>query len=297
VVHIARRHELSELGCQQQLKSGQVMLEFFQVDLTIWRNKMTQLHKRLTNDQVKVLLQGYCQRLLARAEIQEMLGISKSRFFALLKEYRKDPEAFSIAYERHSPSRVPAAIEAEIKRELLREKAIVEDERLPISDYNYSALRDRLKKKGIKVSVNTIIDRAKHLGCYKPRKKRKTHDREVLTAAIGALVQHDSSLHLWFPFAQEKWVLITSIDDFSRKLLFADFVQKDTTWAHIGAALCANMSETTLLRELVYNIRELQEIKHPRLLPQYRGCSQTISQDQASARFEFLRLSSLLRST
>jgi hypothetical protein len=58
----------------------------------------------------------------------------------------------------------------------------------------------------------------------------------VLTASIGALIQHDSSLHLWSPFAQEKWALITSIDDFSRMLLFADFVPKDTTWAHIQAA-------------------------------------------------------------
>jgi DNA-directed RNA polymerase specialized sigma subunit len=65
------------------------MLEFFQVNLTIWRNKMTQLHKRLTDDQVKLLLHGYCQELLARTEIQEVLGISKSRFFALLKEYRR----------------------------------------------------------------------------------------------------------------------------------------------------------------------------------------------------------------
>ena len=57
------------------------------------------------------------------------------------------------------------------------------------------------------------------MGCYEPRKKRKSHDREVLAASIGALVQHDSSLHLWSPFAEEKWVLITSIGDFSRKLL------------------------------------------------------------------------------
>ena len=30
--------------------------------------------------------------------------------------------------------------------------------------------------------------------------------------------------------------MITSIDDFSRKLLFADFVLAETTWAHIRAA-------------------------------------------------------------
>jgi transposase len=216
---------------------------------------MTQIHKRLTNDQVKVLLQGYRQGLLARAEIQEMLGIGKSRFFAVLKEYRKDPEAFSIAYERHTPGRLSANIEAEIERELLREKEIVENKDLPISGYNYSALRDRLKKGGIRVSLNTIIDRAKHLDCYIPHKTRKVHDREVLTAAIGALVQHDSSLHLWSPFAQEKWVLITSIDDFSRKLLFADLVQKDTTWAHIQATQALMQAYGIPLRYYVDSLR------------------------------------------
>jgi hypothetical protein len=59
-----------------------------------------------------------------------MLGIGKSRFFALLKEYRKNPEAFSIACERCSPGRLPATVEAAIERELLREKAIVEDKRV-----------------------------------------------------------------------------------------------------------------------------------------------------------------------
>ena len=197
---------------------------------------MTHLHKRFTDDQVKVLLDGYCQGLLGRAEIQEMLDIGKTRFFALLKEYRQDREAFSVAYERRTAARLPAAAEAEIERQLLREQVIVEDKRLPISGYNYSALRDRLAKTGVKVSVTTIIDRAKRLDCYKSRKKRKTHDREVLTASSGALIQHDSSLHLWSPFAEEKWSLITSIDDFSRMILFADFVPKDTTWAHIQAA-------------------------------------------------------------
>jgi transposase len=238
-----------------QLKSELVMLEFFHVNFTIRRNEMTQLHKRFADDQVKVLFQGYCQGLLARAEIQEMLGIGKTRFFALLKEYRQDPEAFSVAYERHTPGRLPAAVEVEIERELLREKAIVEDKRLPISGYNYSALRDRLKKKGIKVSVNTIIERAKRLDCYTPRKKRKAHDREVLTASIGALIQHDSSLHLWSPFAQEKWVLITSIDDFSRMLLFADFAPKDTTWAHIQAVQALTQSYGIPLRYYVDSLR------------------------------------------
>jgi hypothetical protein len=184
-----------------------------------------------------------------------MLGIGKTRFFALLKEYQQDPEAFSVAYERHTPGRLSADVESEIEQELLREKEIVENKDLPISGYNYSALRDRLKKKGIKVSVTTIIDRAKRLDCYKPRKKRKAHDREVLTASIGALIQHDSSLHLWSPFAQEKWVLITSIDDFSRMLLFADFLPKETTWAHIQAAQALMQAYGMPLRYYVDSLR------------------------------------------
>jgi hypothetical protein len=58
----------------------------------------------------------------------------------------------------------------------------------------------------------------------------------VLTDAIGELVQHDSSHHLFAPDAQEKWYLITSIDDYSRALLYADFWDRESTWAHITAA-------------------------------------------------------------
>jgi len=197
---------------------------------------MSQLHKRLTDEQVNILLQGYCQGKMRRIEVQEMLGVGKSRFFVLLKKYQQNPESFSIAYERSTPTKISAEVEVEIEAALLQEKKIVEDHDLPISGYNYTALRDRLRKKGINVSVTTIIDRAKKLGCHKPRRKRKSHDREVLTAAIGALVQHDASHHLWSPLAKQKWTLITSIDDYSRKILFADFFARETTWAHIQAA-------------------------------------------------------------
>jgi len=49
------------------------------------------------------------------------------------------------------------------------------------------------------------------------------------------LIQHDGSTHLWSPYAKEKWTLITSIDDYSRRILFADFFSGETTWAHIQA--------------------------------------------------------------
>ena len=79
--------------------------------------------------------------------------------------------------------------------ELLVEKGMVEDPSLPITTYNYSAARDRLRRRGITVALSTVIERAKHLGCYQPHPRHKSHDREVVTAAIGALIQHDASHH------------------------------------------------------------------------------------------------------
>jgi hypothetical protein len=167
------------------------------------------------------------------------LRIGRTRFFELLHTYRADPIHFSIAYQRPSPGRLSSEAEAAIEYELLRDKALIENPEIPITGYNYSALRDRLQKQGIEISVNTIIARARRLGCHEERKSRKVHDREVLTHAVGALIQHDASTHLWSPFASEKWALITSIDDYSRLLVFADFFPAETTWAHMQAVRAA----------------------------------------------------------
>jgi hypothetical protein len=35
--------------------------------------------------------------------------------------------------------------------------------------------------------------------------------------------------------AEEKWVLITSIDDYGRKILYADLFEEETTWINIRA--------------------------------------------------------------
>ena len=197
---------------------------------------MEQIHKKFTSEQVKFLLRGYCEGILERPTIEEVLEINRSRFFKLLSKYRRDHDNFSIAYQRVTPSRFPLRVENEIEKELMLEKSLVDDPTLPITTYNYSAIKDRLASRGIIVSLPTIIDRAKGSGCYQPQPKTKAHDREVVTTAIGALIQHDGSHHRWSPYANQKWVLITSIDDFSRMLLYADLFEQETSWAHIKAA-------------------------------------------------------------
>jgi len=216
---------------------------------------MDQVHKRFTAEQVKVLLKGYSQGALDRSAIEEILGISRSRFFVLLGEYRRNPDRFSLTYHRVTPARIPASVEKEIKREIMLEKSLIDDCSLPITTYNYSAIRDRLIKRDIKVSSPTIIARAKGLGCYQPHPRKKAHDREVVTTAIGALIQHDASHHKWSPYAGQKWALITSLDDFSRKILYADFVEQETTWAHIKAAESTMLAYGIPLRYYVDSLR------------------------------------------
>ncbi len=52
---------------------------------------------------------------------------------------------------------------------------------------------------------------------------------------MGELIQHDSSYHLWAPAAKEKWYLVIPLDDYSRFLLYATLVKKETSWTHILA--------------------------------------------------------------
>ncbi|KAF0110348.1 MAG: integrase catalytic region [Chloroflexi bacterium] len=216
---------------------------------------MGQLHKRFTNEQVKLLLDGYVQGRISRSEVEGILEINKTRFFALVKDYRRSPATFSMEYQRETPARLSGETEEAIARELLREKALVDNPKLPIGSYNYSAIRDRLQKRGVCVSVNTIIQRAKQLDCYLPHPRKKVHDREVVTVAVGALVQHDASTHQWSPFASEKWTLITSLDDYSRMLVYAEFVESETSWAHIQAAQAVMKAYGVPLGYYVDNLR------------------------------------------
>jgi hypothetical protein len=198
---------------------------------------MPQLHKKFTDEQVKTLIERYLEKEIASHYIQEILNIGKTRFFALVKSYRENPDKFSIQYIRRIKTRgIRQNIEKNIIKELKIEKKLVQDKNVPLRSYNYSYIKDLLEKKYKQtVSLPTVIDRAKKNDFYLKKSKRATHDREVLTNYAGEIIQHDSSHHKWSPYAKEKWYLITSLDDFSRYLLYAKLIKKETSWAHICA--------------------------------------------------------------
>jgi hypothetical protein len=197
---------------------------------------MSQIHKRFTTDEVKELLKRYSNKEIERKYIQEIFGIKRRRFFMLLKQFKENPQQFTIQYGRNTPPRISRDIEQNILKELSIEKEIIHNKEIPLKSYNYSYLKDRLRGTyHQKVSLPTIIDRAKKHGFYLKKTRKSIHDREVLTHYAGELIQHDTSYHLWAPAAQEKWYLITSLDDYSRFMLYAILVRTETSWTHILA--------------------------------------------------------------
>ena len=198
---------------------------------------MKQLHKKFNNCQVKDLLTRYLKKKVERKEIQKVLGIKKTRFFALVKRLKDDPENFSVSYFRSIPTRtISKDIKTNIIKELNTEKDLIQAKEVPIRWYNYSYINDILENDyHQKVSLSTIENRAKTNGFYLTKPERKVHDREVITNYPGELIQHDSSHHQFAPYADSKWYLITSLDDYSRLILYACLVERETTWTNIIA--------------------------------------------------------------
>lgn len=197
-----------------------------------------QIHKKFTDEQVKDIMQRYLNGELKRQHIQEVLNIGPTRFFALLKRYRENPTTFTVEYKRSGRTRsIDPKIEKNILKELKTTKTFIDNKDMPIWSYNYSFIKKELENcHRQKVALQTIINRAKQHGFYINRSKTtKIHDREVITNQVGELLQHDSSLHLWSPYAQQKWWLITSLDDFSRLILYAMLILRDIAWPHIVA--------------------------------------------------------------
>ena len=140
---------------------------------------MKQLHKKFANSQVKVLITHYLKKEIGRKDIQEILGIKKTRFFALVKQLKEDTENFSISYSRKVPTRkISKDIEKNIVKELKLEKDLIENKDIAIKYYNYSSMKDLLEQKyGQKVSLPTIIDQAKRNNFYFLKLKRNSYDR------------------------------------------------------------------------------------------------------------------------
>ena len=104
---------------------------------------MKHIHKKFTDNQVKELMRRYIAKEIERNYIQEILGIGKARFFALIQSYRQDPQKFSIQYQRQARPNISKETEKSILKELLIEKRLIQNKEIPLKCYNYSYIKER----------------------------------------------------------------------------------------------------------------------------------------------------------
>lgn len=196
-----------------------------------------QVHKRLSKEQVIAIFENYFAKEIRAKEAMEILGLKKSQFFNLAAQYRDNSSDFDIKHKGNDGNRkISKDAETAIIEELKSEKKLIDNKDIAIKTYNYSAVQELLEEKHkITISLSTIINRAKNNGYYAGKPPKKIHDREVLTNLAGEMLQHDSSHHLWSPYMDKKLYLITTIDDYSRLLLYAELVEEENVWAHISA--------------------------------------------------------------
>lgn len=133
-----------------------------------------QLHKRLSEEQVKMILDRYVKKELGSEKAMNLLGLKRSQFFELIEKYRETPDDFTIEYSRKKSNRkIDEGIEENIIKELTIEKAFIDDPAMTIRFYNYSYIQDLLRNQyQQEVSLPTIIDRAKKKGFTYQDQKR-----------------------------------------------------------------------------------------------------------------------------
>jgi len=57
-----------------------------------------QVHKRLIDEQVKMVVDRFIRKELSSERAMELVGLKRSQFFEWVKRYRENGEAFTIQY-------------------------------------------------------------------------------------------------------------------------------------------------------------------------------------------------------
>lgn len=167
-----------------------------------------------------------------------LLEVSKSRLYQLEEKWACVPPAELVnhaLYERQTPLALAKDVQDFVKEELRYMKT---QSRVMQGHLNFALLAQEADKKfGIRFHRNTLRRWAIRESLYNPATDPtgKALNRFEM-GGIGALFQHDSSIHLWVPALKIKTVLILTEDDHSRKVVGGRLVPNDTSWHHLCVA-------------------------------------------------------------
>ncbi len=193
------------------------------------------IHKRLPVQFVQEVLESFNQHRISEREAMDLLGVNRSRLHQLRKRWllsgRKRP--FVLWQRKENAFHV---ISAEVSEWLDKELHYIQKEAERFrGKFNFAFLAEEAQKRFHRPFCrNSLRLYALKRGYYHalPDEKGKVYTR-FETSGPGALFQHDSSYHLWLPRREEKHYLILTKDDYSRRVVGARIVPRETTFEHL----------------------------------------------------------------
>jgi hypothetical protein len=199
---------------------------------------MSQLHKRLSLQTVYQVIQQFREKKLSIKAACGLLEVCKSRLYQLEARWGPVPAAElaqNSLYERETPLSLARDVQDFLREEIRFMKG---ESKVMQGHFNFALLAQECDKQfHQRFNRNTIRRWAIRESLYKPDvdPTGKAFTRFEM-GGIGALFQHDSSIHIWVPAMKMATVLILTEDDHSRKVVGARLVPNDTSWHHLCAA-------------------------------------------------------------
>ena len=204
------------------------------------KQNKNQLHKRLNWKTVWHVVGEFSTKHMGTQHACEFLGISRAQLYRLRKRW------FELYEQKGSPdwlyqrpgtgkSRLPIEVQSYLEEEC---RYIKEQSEFFKDHFNFSFLSQQIQQRyKKKVDRSTVRRWAIQQKLYNPQTDTtgKAYLRFEM-GGLGMLLQHDSSIHLWLPKTNRKDILILTIDDHSRKVLYAKLVPRDSVWHHLCSA-------------------------------------------------------------
>ena len=198
-----------------------------------------QLHHRHPKDFVVEVLTAFNAHQLPEDQACELLGLKRARLYRLRAQWLAATQRGQCWEPGRRPGRQEQALPSEVQAWLREELEYIRREAGVFrGKFNFAFLAEQAEQK-FKRSFqrNTLRRFALQTGLYQglPQEVAKPCVR-FETAGPGMLFQHDASLHVWMPTLKAYQALIMTKDDYSRQVVGALLVGKETAFGHLRVA-------------------------------------------------------------
>jgi biotin operon repressor len=168
------------------------------------------------------LLTEFQNRKISRAQVAALLQISERAVSMKAKKLREQgiQGVFHGNQGKTPANKTPSELKEKVLN-LLREKYF---------DFNLTHFLEKLKEvEGINISYSVLYNLCKNSTLMKRPKKRRAKIRTMRERSTneGFMLQLDGSHHAWN--GEDKWVLISMIDDATSKIPWAEFFNTEDT--------------------------------------------------------------------